>query len=203
MRVEKDFTMPAPPAQAYELLVDLERVGPCIPGGEVGSRGEDGSHPAKIAVRLGPMRLNYAGTVRLGEADEAAGRAVLETELREARGQGSAKAQMTMRVEAAGSGSQVRTVTEVDLSGRAAQMAQGVIDEVADRMVGEMASCLAARLEPVAGAGGGDGVGSSGTGGGRPPLPEAKPINGLRLMLEILAGRLRRVFRRRRGEQGA
>jgi carbon monoxide dehydrogenase subunit G len=199
MRIEKDFYVPAPPAQAFELLIDLERVGPCIPGGEVGSRSEDGSHPAKIALKLGPMRMSYAGTVRIGEADETAGRAVLETELREARGQGTAKARMTMEIGAADSGSHVRTVTEVALSGRAAQMAQGVIDEVADRLVGEMATCLAACLEPVPGS-----PAPSTVGGGAPaPPPQAKPINGLRLLSRVYWVRLKRIFAKKRGEQSA
>ena len=95
------------------------------------------------------MRMSYSGKVRIEEASEAALRAVLEADLREQRGQGTAKARMTMLVSEAGGGSQVATVTAVKLSGRAAQMAQGVIDDVADRLVGEMASCLAARFEPA------------------------------------------------------
>lgn len=184
MRVEKSFEIPAPPADVYTLLIDLEQVGGCIPGGEVGAAAEDGSHPAKIAVKLGPMRMTYAGKVRIGETDAGARRAVLETDLREQRGQGTARAEMTMEVAGNGGGSKVETVTEVALSGRAAQMAQGVIDEVADRLVGEMATCLAARFAVSE-----DGAGQA---GGAPP--EAKPINGLRLMFQVFWARIKRAF---------
>jgi carbon monoxide dehydrogenase subunit G len=193
MRIENDFEVPAAPAETYALLVDLERVATCIPGGEVGARADDGSHPATIAVKLGPMRMTYAGKVRIDERDAAARRAVLAADVREQRGQGTAKATMTMAVGASGSGSRVETATDVRLTGRAAQMGRGVVDDVAARLVAEMAACIAARLAPAeAGANGGDGA----------PAPEsAKPISGLRLMVGVLWERLKRVFRRR-GEKG-
>ncbi|MBS1679141.1 MAG: SRPBCC family protein [Actinobacteria bacterium] len=196
MRIEKRFEIPAPPVEAYALLIDLERVGSCVPGGEIGPADPDGAHPAKIAVKLGPMRMTYGGKVRIGEADDAARRAVLEADLREQRGQGNARAQMTMTVSEGGAGSQVETVTEVDLSGRAAQMAQGMIDEVADRIVGDMANCLASRF---------DGPGGTVDGGAPASTPgEPKPINGVRLMLGVLWGRIRRAFGgRRRGDASA
>ena len=195
MRISNDFEVPAPPPDAYGLLVDLERVGSCIPGGELGAREADGSHPASIAVALGPMRMNYRGKVRLSERDDAAHRAVLDADVREQRGQGTAKARMTMVVSAADSGSLVATVTDVKLTGRAAQMGRGVVDDVAARLVAEMAACIAARFEPLGGANGG--------GGGAEPAERAKPIGGFRLMMRVFWERLKRVFRRRGGESNA
>jgi carbon monoxide dehydrogenase subunit G len=149
MRIEQDFEVPAAPPEVYELLVDLERVAPCIPGGEVGPRAEDGSHPATIAVRLGPMRMSYRGKVRIEERDDAANRAVLAADVREQRGQGTAKATMQMAVAASESGSRVDTLTDVKLTGRAAQMGRGVVDDVAARLVTEMADCIASRFAPA------------------------------------------------------
>jgi uncharacterized protein len=196
MRIERDFEVPAAPPDAYELLVDLERVGSCIPGGEVGKLEDDGSHPASIAVALGPMRMNYRGKVRIEERDDAAHRAVLHADVREQRGQGTAKARMTMDVSAAGTASLVATVTDVKLTGRAAQMGRGVVDDVAARLVAEMAACIAARLEPPGGDDGSDG------GGGEPP-ERAEPIKGFRLMIRVLWERLKRIFQRREGESNA
>jgi carbon monoxide dehydrogenase subunit G len=196
MRISNDFQVPAAPPDTYELLVDLERVGRCIPGGEVGARDADGSHPARIAVALGPMRMNYRGKVRLEQRDDDARRAVLHADVREQRGQGTAKAQMTMVVSAADSGSLVATVTDVKLTGRAAQMGRGVVDDVAARLVAEMAACIAARFEPQGGDGG---VG----GGGGEPAERARPIGGFRLMMRVFWERLKRVFRRRGGESNA
>lgn len=193
MKVEKDFEVPAGEAETYELLVDLERVASCIPGGEVGSPADDGSYPATIAVKLGPMRMSYRGTVRLEERDEAARRAVLFADVREQRGQGTAKARMTMAVTAIDIGVRVATVTDVKLTGRAAQMGRGVVDDVAARLVADMADCIAARLAPPGGEGAG---GAAGTDGGPAPQQGAKPIGGIRLMLRVLRARLERIFGR-------
>src|ERR687897_1690714 len=179
MRIEQDFEVPAAPPEVYELLVNLERVGPCIPGGELGRREDDGWHPTSIAVRLGPMRMNYRGQVRVEDRDDAARRAVLAADLREQRGQGTAKAKMTMAVAASGTGALVESVTDVRLSGRAGQMGRGVVDDVAARLVAEMAACIAARFAPP---GGGAGAG----GGAVEPPARAKPIGGLRLMARVL-----------------
>jgi uncharacterized protein len=146
LRVEQNFEVPAAAPETYALLVDLERVAACIPGGEVGAREEDGSHPATIAVRVGPMRMTYRGKVRIDQQDDAARRAVLAADMREQRGQGLASGAMTMAVAARGSGSLVETVTDVRLTGRAAQMGRGVVDDVAARLVAEMAACIASRL---------------------------------------------------------
>lgn len=187
MRIERHFDVPAAPAEAYALLVDLERVAACVPGGEVGSPDDDGSHPASIAVTVGPMRMTYRGKVRIAEREDAAHRATLAAEMREQRGQGTAKATMTMSVTAQEGGSRVATMTDLKLTGRAAQMGRGVVDDVAARLVGDMADCIAAKSAP----GGGPGEGA----------PErAKPIRGLRLMLRVLRDRLKRRLQRRGGE---
>ncbi len=151
MRIEQDFEVPAAAPETYALLVDLERVAACIPGSEVGAREDDGSHPASITVKVGPMRMAYRGKVRIDEHDDAARRAVLAADLREQRGQGAAQAEMTLTVAASGSGSRVETVTDVKLAGRAAQMGRGVVDDVAARLVAEMAACIASRLGPAEG----------------------------------------------------
>lgn len=190
MKVEQRFEVPASSADTYDLLVDLERVASCIPGGEVGPRGQDGSHPASIAVKLGPMRMLYKGTVRLGEVDEDRRRAVLEADVREQRGQGTAKAKMSMLVTATDAGSLVETVTEVSLTGRAAQMGQGIVNEVADRLVADMAGCIAARLAPAPAGNGAE----PGAAGPPPPPPQAKPVNGISLLMRALWEWLKRTL---------
>lgn len=144
MELRNQFTLPAQANEAYRFLLDLERVAPCIPGGEIGSESVDGSYPATITVKLGPMRLRFEGTVRIAERDDDARQAVLAAEAREARGQGSAKARMTMSVsgESDGAASKVDVLTDMQLSGRAAQMGRGIVEEVARRLVVDMATCL-------------------------------------------------------------
>jgi len=192
MDIASDFTVAAPPATVYTALLDLERVGPCIPGATVGPAAEDGAHPAEIAVRLGPMRLTYRGTVRVQERDEAAHTATLLADVREVRGQGSARARMSMAVTAdGGGGAHVGSTTTVELTGRAAQMGAGIVEDVASRLVADMAERLEQLLAPAASGEGpapADG-GPDGSSGGS--VEPARPIGGLRLLLRALWYRLR------------
>jgi uncharacterized protein len=185
----------------YDFLLQLEQVGQCIPGGRVGSAGDDGAHPVEIVVKLGAMRLTHRGSVRLGGRDQAARKATLTTDVREARGQGSARVRMEVRVEQEDNGARVLTRTEVQLTGRAASMGRGVIDDVAARMVDDMAACITERV----------GAQSAGTtaaasspadapspvaASATPPASPA-PVSGLRLMARVLWARVKRLFTRR------
>jgi uncharacterized protein len=192
IEIQNEFSVPADPDAVYDFLLELEKVGGCIPGGEVGPAGDDGAHPAQIVVKLGPMRFTYRGTVRLEDREEAERRATLSADVREARGQGSAKARMEMRVEGEDNGARVLTRTEVQLTGRAASMGRGVIDDVAARMVDDMAACVTQRVgERSAAAAPGEAAPAEAA------SAPAAPISGLRLMIRVLGARLKRLFTRR------
>jgi carbon monoxide dehydrogenase subunit G len=186
MRIENRFSVSLPPEQVYDLLLDLERVAPCLPGAELRERRPDGSYALAIKVRLGPMRISYEGSARIAEQDPEALRAVLVGEARETRGQGSAAATVTMTVERAEASSSVATVADLDLSGRAAQMGHGVVAGVAEQLIADMSRCLEQRFAAETGAAPG------------PEEPAAKPVGGLRLVLRALAASLRRFFSRAR-----
>ncbi|MGH2948679.1 MAG: SRPBCC family protein, partial [Solirubrobacteraceae bacterium] len=151
MEIASDFELRMPPGEAYALLLDLERVAPCMPGATLGEEKPDGSRELTVTVRLGPMKFVYGGTVRISERDDAARRAVLVGAARETRGQGNANATITMTVSEAGDAvSRVDSVAVVELTGRAAQTGRGIVEDVSRRMVGEMAECLAAKTaEPA------------------------------------------------------
>ena len=183
MRIDTEFAISRPPAEAYSLLLDLERVAPCFPGAELMGHLPDGAREVRVTVRLGPMRLAYEGEVHIDERHDDALRAVMAGSAREARGAGSASARIAMRVEPSGTGSRVVAEADVDLSGRAAQMGKGIVEDVARRLVGEMGGCLEAGLAAQA------------PSEGPPPTPSwpapAEPIRGGRLVLGIARERLR------------
>jgi hypothetical protein len=79
----------------------------------------------------------------------------------------------------------VTAAADVDLTGRAAQMGRGIVEDVATRLVGEMAACLEARLRGEAAAPTADGDGAS------PPPAPAPPLEGGRLVLDVARDRLR------------
>jgi carbon monoxide dehydrogenase subunit G len=145
--IENEFTVAAAPDAVYELLTDVERVAPAIPGAEVLGRREDGAYDAKATVKMGPMSLTYKGTAEITESDPVARTAVLKAKGADQKGQGTAQALMSMAVEPDGEGSRVKMSSDILVSGRVAQMGRGIMENVATRMIGEMAKALEATLQ--------------------------------------------------------
>ncbi|HEX4806121.1 MAG TPA: SRPBCC family protein [Conexibacter sp.] len=226
MEIANDFTISLPPERAFELLVDLDRVAPCMPGAELGEELPDGARAVKVHVKLGPMKFVYDGTVRIAEQDATAQRAVLVGTAKEARGQGDASATITMQVTPGNpGGAHVATHAQVDLTGRAAQMGHGVVQAVSKQLMGQMTRALEERFAqpahepsaaaPAAGAGGTASARANGAAaeparripptttsgprpGAPPAAPAAPPVKAGALMLAVVRDWLRRVFRRRR-----
>ena len=147
MIIQSAFTVAAPPDDVYHLMLDVEKVAPCIPGARVTGRRDDGAYDAEVKVKLGPVSMTYRGTVAVEEHDDAERTAKLRAKANEARGQGTAQAVMSMGVAPGDDGSSnVSVSTDLLVSGRVAQMGQGIMQDVATRMIGEMARNMEAML---------------------------------------------------------
>jgi carbon monoxide dehydrogenase subunit G len=145
MKLENEFTVPVPVEQAWEVLLDLERVAPCLPGASI--EGADGDeHRGTMTVKIGPITVRYAGTVRIEEADEAARRAVMRAHARDSRGQGTAAATITSSMDAVEGGTRVRVETDMRVTGAAAQFGRGVMQDVSAKLMGRFADCLAEKM---------------------------------------------------------
>jgi carbon monoxide dehydrogenase subunit G len=198
VQVSHEFSIRLPPEQAYRLLLDLEQVTPCMPGAQLGSERQDGSRAVTVTVKLGPMRFVYDGTVSVSEQNETARRAVLFASARETRGQGSAQATITMAVTGEGEASEVSAVAEIELTGRAAQMGRGVVDDVAKQMIADMAACLTRRfVAPEAPEAGPATTAAPVPLTPEPQASEAPPIKAGTLFLATLWRRITARFRRR------
>jgi carbon monoxide dehydrogenase subunit G len=216
MKITNDFPLSLPPDEAYELLLDLDRVTPCMPGAVLGDATDDGGRAVKVTVKLGPLRFVYDGSVRIAEQDDAERRAVLVGAAREMKGQGNAEATITMTVAPEGDLSRVTTVAEVNLSGRAAQSGRGIVEDVSKRMIGRMTAELetryatpAATAAAPAAAGGTSAAATAtaaptanGAAAVRPesprPAPDAKPLRAGSLILPVIWGRIKALFSRGR-----
>ena len=190
MQLNHRFEVPAPVDVVWRLLLDLERVAPCLPGATLGDRVDERTYDVGIRIKLGPMQLNYAGRVEIAETDEAAHRAVMRANTTEKRGQGTAEATITTTLAAVDGGTVAEAVTDLRLTGRVAQMGRGIVEDVSNRLLGQFAECLSAK---AATAGGAQPEGD--TPAPEPP-PESRPIGGLSLFASVLGDRLRRLFRR-------
>jgi carbon monoxide dehydrogenase subunit G len=149
MRLEHTFTVPVPPDRAWTALLDVERVAPCMPGATLTSF--DGERFAgTVKVKVGPVSLTYQGTGRFAERDESARRVVLEASGQD-RTSGTASATVTATLHPEGADTRVDVVSDLQITGRAAQYARGMLGDVSGRLLDQFAACLAERLgEPVA-----------------------------------------------------
>ena len=146
MKLENEFTVPAPIDHAWGVLLDIERVAPCLPGATLEGTDEDGAHRGTMTIKIGPITSRYRGTVRIEEADEQARRAVLRAQARDARGQGTAAATITSTMEEVEDGTRVRVETDMRVTGPAAQFGRGVMQEVSAKLMSRFADCLASEI---------------------------------------------------------
>lgn len=145
MKLENAFTIDAPVDDVWSAMLDLDRVASCVPGSEVVGPSSQGGLEANIRIKVGPMSMKYRGAVVIIEQDQANRRAVMQAKAREAQGQGTATADMVMHVRD-GSPVEVSIVTDLDVTGRVAQMGRGVMQDVAGRVIADFAKGLQAMM---------------------------------------------------------
>ena len=166
MELEHSFTIPVPPEQAWQVLLDVEQVAPCMPGATVDSF--DGEViKGQIKVKVGPVSLTYSGSARFTERDEQARMVTLEASGKETRGSGTASATVHSSLKDEGNG-QTRVIVHTTLSvtGRPAQFGRGVMAEVGGRIIERFATNLAGQCaggslpeaSPAAGSAAGPGI---------------------------------------------
>lgn len=150
MKLENTFQIPVPADDAWPVLLDLERLAPCVPGATLTSRDGDDFH-GKIKVKLGPVGLTYNGVIKILSQDADAKIAVLEGGGRETRGNGTAKAVITCRLVESGGVTDVFVDTDLAITGKPAQFGRGALADVAGTLIGTFADNLAAEITSSAG----------------------------------------------------
>jgi uncharacterized protein len=198
MRLENSFEVPASPEKTWELLNDVPRVVPCMPGAELTDVVDDNTWKAKMHVKLGPIALQFATDVHRETADESARRTMLSIKARELKGRGGASATIESSMEAAGVGTRVTIVTELQMQGAVAQYGRGVVPDVANQLVGRFAESLASQLQENGNTGIAESASTEGSAAPAQPRPAApvEPIGGLGLILRAIFSPLLALFRR-------
>jgi carbon monoxide dehydrogenase subunit G len=183
VRLENTFDVPAPPERAWELLMDVPRVIPCMPGAELTETIDEVTWKATISMKLGPMSFLFAADVRRTEADRDAWRATLDIVARELRGRGSGQATVTSSLQQTDDGTRVTIVTDLTMVGAVAQYGRGLVQPVSAQLVTSFAGCLRESIVTE-----------------QPPVTApARPVPGLRLTFAALLAWLRgRIGRRHR-----
>lgn len=142
MDLQNSFVVNADIETAWQTLLDVESVAPCMPGATLTSFDGD-NFTADVKVKLGPVTMTYAGEGTFVSRDVATHTAVIEGLGKESRGTGTAKALVTTGLVAESpERTRVDVVTELTITGKAAQFGRGVIADVSKRLVDQFASNL-------------------------------------------------------------
>jgi carbon monoxide dehydrogenase subunit G len=145
MELEHSFTVPVPVDQAWNVLLDVERVAPCMPGATLDS--VDGDEiKGRIKVKVGPSSMTYVGTARFTERNRDAGVVTLEAVGKEARGSGTAAATVRSELHGRDGKTEVTVHTSLNVTGRPAQFGRDVMTDVSAKLIGIFATNLADML---------------------------------------------------------
>jgi uncharacterized protein len=145
MRLEHEFTVPAPVGTVWAALLDPGRVAPCMPGATL-TEVDGPRFTGTVKVKLGPITLMYKGSGEFLETDEETRTAVIKASGKDVRGNGTAAATVTASLVEADGGTRASVVTDLSITGRPAQFGRGLIAEVGGKIIDQFATCLASRL---------------------------------------------------------
>jgi uncharacterized protein len=146
VELNNEFRVAVPAAKTWEVLTDVQRVAPCIPGAQLLSVDGD-DFTGAVKVKVGPITVSYKGDASFQEKDTAAQRVVIKASGKETRGSGNAAALVTAQLKDEGSqGTLVSITTDLTISGKAAQFGRGVLADVSTNLIGQFARNLEADL---------------------------------------------------------
>jgi uncharacterized protein len=152
MEIENWFHVDVPVEEAWRVLLDLERIAPCMPGAQL-QEVEGDEYRGTVKVKVGPITAQYKGTARLEEVDEATHTAVLAATGRDTRGQGNASASIKLILMPDGDGTRVEVETDLSITGKVAQFGRGVLVDVSSKLMGQFVENVERDVLNVAGGG--------------------------------------------------
>lgn len=193
LEFDNSFEVPLGADETWALLTDIERIAPCVPGAELTEVVDENTYKGKIAVRLGPVALTFAGEARFESLDDAAHSARLKAQGTDARGRGGAHADVTFHLEPGEAGTRVLIHTDLRLSGSVAQYGRGagMVEDLSQRIIDQFADNLATSvLAPQEEEEAGEAAPAT--------PPPAQPVQmggiGLRVLWNAILRAIRRLF---------
>jgi carbon monoxide dehydrogenase subunit G len=182
MLITNDFEVAKPVAAVWDFFKDIPRVATCLPGAELTETLADDKYGGRVAVRMGPVKLQFAGTAEITERDEATKRIVVHAAGAEERGRGQANMIVSATLAPAGGGTKVAVSQDLQLAGAAAQYGRGMISDVTAVLMRDFASNLARQISTAE--------------RGETAQTAAAPAGGLAIGMRAALMALRRVYRR-------
>jgi carbon monoxide dehydrogenase subunit G len=148
VKLEHSFTVPADIDTVWQAVLDPERVAPCMPGATLTEVDGD-NFKGSVKVKLGPISLLYKGAGEFLSKDEDTRTVVIKAAGKDARGNGTAAATVTVTLRADGDSTTGSVDTDLSITGKPAQFGRGLITEVGGKILDQFATCLASKLAPA------------------------------------------------------
>ena len=145
MEMTHTFTVGAEIGHAWDILTDVERLSPCVPGFELTEAGEE-EFRGVMKVKVGAVSMSYESKLRFVERDADSHRAVIKAEGRDTRGQGNVTATIVSTLEPAEDGTKASIVTDLVVTGRVAQFGRGILADISNRLLQQFVACLEATI---------------------------------------------------------
>lgn len=183
MLIKNQFDVAQPLDKVWAFFGDVPQVAACLPGAELTEDLGDDAYAGTVGVRMGPVRLQFAGKAKIVERDDAAKRMVIDAAGADQKGRGQAAMTITAQLAAAATGTRVSLDQDLQLSGAAAQYGRGMISDVTTVLMGQFATNMQQRIGAIERGESLDAVGTS-------------SASGFSIGLEAARLALMRVFRR-------
>ena len=192
MLIKNEFEVAEPVEKVWQFFQNIPQVATCLPGTELTEELGDDKYKGRVAVRMGPVRLQFAGTADITERNEAARRIVMHAAGAEEKGRGQASMVVTATLARAGRGTRVDVTQDLQLAGAAAQYGRGMISDVTAVLMRDFSANMQDRIERLKkgeGEAGGESVKQIAAAG-------STPASGFTLAMRAARMALSRVFRR-------
>lgn len=184
MLIKNDFEVAEPVDKVWQFFDDIPQVAACLPGAELTEDLGDDRYRGRVAVRMGPVKLQFAGTAEIKERDDAAKRIVVDAAGADERGRGQAAMLVTAQLASTPRGTKVEVAQDLQLAGAAAQYGRGMISDVTTVLMRDFASNMQSRITAAE-----RGLSSD-------PVAAARPAGGFTIALRAAWMALKRVGRR-------
>jgi len=184
MLITNAFEVTEPTEKVWSFFDDISQVASCLPGAELTEELGDDRYRGKVAVRMGPVKLQFAGIAAITERDDAAKRIVVDANGADEKGRGQAAMLVTAKLTPTSGGTKVDVSQDLQLSGAAAQYGRGMISDVSAILMRDFATNMEARISALD-----RGVATE-------HLASAAPAGGFTIGLRAMWLALKRVGRR-------
>lgn len=147
IQIEKMFQVEEPVEQVWALLSNPQRVAMCVPGAKITEQVNDTTYKGAISVKVGPSATDYKGEVQIVRLAAENHEIEILGKGQDVKGRGSASMKMTGRLRALpAGGTEVTSISELNVVGILAQMGARVINEVSNILFAQFIKNFQAQL---------------------------------------------------------